>query len=243
MRDRDTISFAQSIKIEQGINATCGHIYVKIPAKLPAVQHGDLWYLRLDTSLDTAPQVCFYFLFLFPEKTGVDFIIRCRLCTTLLDRLVSPLSCMDCSLSQVKHPGEGYVSRISTSYDRSYSAFVHFLGDYKTLSISFGMVIICCGRGMKMQKPMITLEYAIYAHLDLHYPGMHDRRVVKKKKRKETYLAGRSIRHLVMISDAENLEALFRGRAGVHHLKVTIFINSEVLSTTDKLDSIPVAVT
>ncbi|KAJ5786690.1 uncharacterized protein N7503_011902 [Penicillium pulvis] len=57
MRDRDTISFAQSIKIEQGINATCGHIYVKIPAKLPAVQHGDLWYLRLDTSLDTAPQM------------------------------------------------------------------------------------------------------------------------------------------------------------------------------------------
>ncbi|KAJ5523914.1 hypothetical protein N7494_010564 [Penicillium frequentans] len=57
VRDRDTISFAQSIKIEQGINATCGHIYVKIPAKLPAVQHGDLWYLRLDTSLDTAPQM------------------------------------------------------------------------------------------------------------------------------------------------------------------------------------------
>lgn len=58
VRDRDTISFAQSIKIEQGINATCGHIYVKIPAKLPAVQHVDLWYLRLDTYLETAPQVC-----------------------------------------------------------------------------------------------------------------------------------------------------------------------------------------
>ncbi|KAJ5673455.1 hypothetical protein N7507_002582 [Penicillium longicatenatum] len=57
VRDRDTISFAQSIKIEQGINTTCGHIYVKIPAKLPSVQHGDLWYLRLDTSLDTAPQM------------------------------------------------------------------------------------------------------------------------------------------------------------------------------------------
>ncbi|KAJ5912500.1 hypothetical protein N7504_001383 [Penicillium tannophilum] len=57
VRDRDTISFAQSIKIEQGINATCGHIYVKIPAKLPAVQHGDLWYLRLDTYLETAPQM------------------------------------------------------------------------------------------------------------------------------------------------------------------------------------------
>lgn len=46
-----------------------------------------------------------------------------------------------------------------------------------------------------------------------------------------------------MISNAENLETLLRGRAGVHHLKVTIPINSEVFSTTDKLDGIPVAVT
>lgn len=61
VRNLDTISFTQTIKIEQGINATCGHIYVKIPEKLPAVQHGDLWYLRLDSSLDTAPQVCLPF--------------------------------------------------------------------------------------------------------------------------------------------------------------------------------------
>ncbi|KAJ6111003.1 hypothetical protein N7486_003238 [Penicillium sp. IBT 16267x] len=57
VRNRDTISFTESIKIEQGINATCGHIYVKIPEKLPAVQDESLWYLRLDSSLDTAPQM------------------------------------------------------------------------------------------------------------------------------------------------------------------------------------------
>lgn len=46
------------------------------------------------------------------------------------------------------------------------------------------MLIICGGRGIKMQKPMVTLEYAIYAHLDLTYLGMHDHRVVTKRNGK-----------------------------------------------------------
>lgn len=55
-------------------------------------------------------------MFSFPwlsEEADVNSIIRCRLCITLLGRLASALRCMDCSPDQVKHTGEGYVSRIT----------------------------------------------------------------------------------------------------------------------------------
>ncbi|KAJ6031847.1 hypothetical protein N7540_002579 [Penicillium herquei] len=57
VRNLDTISFAQSIKLLQGVNATSGVIDIKIPKDLPHVADGSVWYLRLDTSLDTAPQM------------------------------------------------------------------------------------------------------------------------------------------------------------------------------------------
>ena len=68
VRNLDTISFDQSIKIAGGINETAGVVDVTIPKNLPAVQDGSLWYLRIGTSLSTAPQVCFllfsFFFFL-----------------------------------------------------------------------------------------------------------------------------------------------------------------------------------
>ncbi|KAJ5578570.1 uncharacterized protein N7459_007534 [Penicillium hispanicum] len=57
VRNLDTIAFNQSIKIAEGIDGTAGVVDVTIPADLPKVQKGDAWYLRLDTSLSTAPQM------------------------------------------------------------------------------------------------------------------------------------------------------------------------------------------
>ena len=65
VRNLDTITFDQSIKIASGINETVGVVDVTIPKNLPAVQDGSLWYLRIGTSLSTAPQVCFLLFFLF----------------------------------------------------------------------------------------------------------------------------------------------------------------------------------
>ncbi|KAJ5259436.1 hypothetical protein N7478_012417 [Penicillium angulare] len=57
VRHLDTINYAASVKIEQSVKVTNGLIEVKIPASLPKVEDGTVWYLRLDTSLDTAPQM------------------------------------------------------------------------------------------------------------------------------------------------------------------------------------------
>ncbi|KAJ5725244.1 uncharacterized protein N7483_006601 [Penicillium malachiteum] len=57
VRHLDTISYAQSVKLLQGVNATSGVIDIEIPKDLPHVADGSVWYLRLDTSLDTAPQM------------------------------------------------------------------------------------------------------------------------------------------------------------------------------------------
>lgn len=57
VRNLDTIDYDQSIKIATGLDASSGVIDVKIPANIPKVKNGDVWYLRVDTSLDTAPQV------------------------------------------------------------------------------------------------------------------------------------------------------------------------------------------
>lgn len=65
VRNLDTISFDQSIKITDGIKETAGLVDVTIPKDLPQVKDGSLWYLRVGTSLSTAPQVCFFFLMVY----------------------------------------------------------------------------------------------------------------------------------------------------------------------------------
>lgn len=66
VRNLDTISFDQSIKITAGIKEKAGLVDITIPKDLPQVKDGSLWYLRVATSLSTAPQVCFFsFLFFF----------------------------------------------------------------------------------------------------------------------------------------------------------------------------------
>lgn len=53
----DTISFDQSIKITDGIKEKAGLVDVTIPKDLPEVKDGSVWYLRVATTLSTAPQV------------------------------------------------------------------------------------------------------------------------------------------------------------------------------------------
>lgn len=62
VRNLDTINFDKQIKIADNIPATANAVDVKIPANLPKVNNKDVWYLRLSTSLDTAPQVRVLFL-------------------------------------------------------------------------------------------------------------------------------------------------------------------------------------
>ncbi|QQK42024.1 hypothetical protein Pdw03_4878 [Penicillium digitatum] len=57
VRKLDTISFDKSIKITGGIKEKAGLVDVTIPKDLPQVKDGSLWYLRIDTSLSTAPQM------------------------------------------------------------------------------------------------------------------------------------------------------------------------------------------
>lgn len=58
VRHLDTIHFDQEIKITDGIPESVGVVDVKIPKNLPKVEDGSVWYLRVGTSLSTAPQVC-----------------------------------------------------------------------------------------------------------------------------------------------------------------------------------------
>jgi hypothetical protein len=58
VRNLDTINFDQRIQIASGIPESAGVINVKIPKDLPKVKDGSVWYLRVDTTLSTAPQVC-----------------------------------------------------------------------------------------------------------------------------------------------------------------------------------------
>ncbi|KAJ5226304.1 hypothetical protein N7468_007529 [Penicillium chermesinum] len=57
VRNRDVIDFDQSIKIATGVDGSSGAIDVKIPAHIPKVKDGDVWYLRVGTELPTAPQM------------------------------------------------------------------------------------------------------------------------------------------------------------------------------------------
>lgn len=65
VRNLDVIDYDQSIKIATQVDGTSGTINVKIPSNLPKVKNDTVWYLRLDTDLATAPQVCFFFFFFF----------------------------------------------------------------------------------------------------------------------------------------------------------------------------------
>lgn len=62
VRNLDTINFDKRIQIASGISGSAGVVDVTIPKNLPQVKDGSLWYLRIDTSLSTAPQVCSSFL-------------------------------------------------------------------------------------------------------------------------------------------------------------------------------------
>lgn len=57
VRDRDNLKYDQRIKIADNISGTANAVDVKIPANIPKVNNKDVWYLRLDTVLETAPQV------------------------------------------------------------------------------------------------------------------------------------------------------------------------------------------
>ncbi|KAL4889033.1 hypothetical protein BDV59DRAFT_187410 [Aspergillus ambiguus] len=57
VRNLDTISFERSIKITDGIPEDDGTVTFTIPTNLPTVKDDSVWYLRLDTSLSTAPQM------------------------------------------------------------------------------------------------------------------------------------------------------------------------------------------
>lgn len=50
--------YDQRIQITTGIKESSGKTTFTVPKNLPAVKDKTVWYLRLDTSLDTAPQVC-----------------------------------------------------------------------------------------------------------------------------------------------------------------------------------------
>lgn len=91
MRDRDTINFAESIIVKRD-GVEDGKVDWTVPDDLPQVEDNSVWYLRLDATLSTAPQVCFYFITLYFLKfyTNIDLYSRCLLSTTLLVR--SPLS-------------------------------------------------------------------------------------------------------------------------------------------------------
>lgn len=74
VRNRDTISFDKEIKIVDGIPESAGAVAVKIPKNMPKVNDGSVWYLRVGTSLSTAPQVCPIVCFGSFCITGTDYV-------------------------------------------------------------------------------------------------------------------------------------------------------------------------
>lgn len=81
VRNLDMIHFDQEIKITDGIPEKDGTVTFTIPENLPAVKDDSVWYLRLSTSLSTAPQVSGFRA--FGRVTWTD-TSRCRPCSTLL---------------------------------------------------------------------------------------------------------------------------------------------------------------
>lgn len=88
VRNLDTINFDKRIQIASGISGSAGVVDVTIPKNLPQVKDGSLWYLRIDSSLPTAPQVCSD----CSDAVGIfranGCCSRCLPSTTLLDHLI-----------------------------------------------------------------------------------------------------------------------------------------------------------
>ncbi|KAL5363636.1 hypothetical protein BJX96DRAFT_156010 [Aspergillus floccosus] len=57
VRNLDMIHFDQEIKITDGIPEKAGTVTFTIPKNVSAVKDDSVWYLRLSTSLSTAPQM------------------------------------------------------------------------------------------------------------------------------------------------------------------------------------------
>lgn len=81
VRDRGAITFDQSIPLVDGIPESAGRVTATIPADLPGVNDTSLWYLRLDTTLSTAPQVG-----ALPNEVPANWA-RCRVSSMPRDRL------------------------------------------------------------------------------------------------------------------------------------------------------------
>lgn len=80
VRDRDLLNFDHSARLVQGIPEADGSVTITIPSDLPDVNDSSLWYLRVATSLSTAPQVCIHSLLgVWGELTGC----RCQPSSTL----------------------------------------------------------------------------------------------------------------------------------------------------------------
>ncbi|RJE27432.1 hypothetical protein PHISCL_00166 [Aspergillus sclerotialis] len=58
VRNRDLISFDHSMPLLRDIPESDGGMSITIPADLPDVSDSSVWYLRVQTTLSNAPQVC-----------------------------------------------------------------------------------------------------------------------------------------------------------------------------------------
>ncbi|RHZ61831.1 putative RAN small monomeric GTPase (Ran) [Aspergillus thermomutatus] len=59
VRVPNSINFDQSIKIQDGIKEEDGKVTITVPGEIPAVNDDSVWYLRVQTVLETAPQTAF----------------------------------------------------------------------------------------------------------------------------------------------------------------------------------------
>lgn len=57
VRNRNALSFDESMPLVSGIPEADGSVTITIPVDLPPVSDSSVWYLRVSTSLLTAPQV------------------------------------------------------------------------------------------------------------------------------------------------------------------------------------------
>lgn len=112
VRDRDNIKYDKQIKIASGISAKANSVDIKIPANIPKVNNKDVWYLRLDTTLVSAPQVRDIAFFTTFEENVLILFGRCLLFIMLLGLSLftmldlspawnSNLVCRSCKLVQL----------------------------------------------------------------------------------------------------------------------------------------------
>lgn len=57
VRNLDQLSWDESLQVGKKVDESKGTVTFTIPKDLPAVNDDSVWYLRLSTSLSTAPQV------------------------------------------------------------------------------------------------------------------------------------------------------------------------------------------